>query len=101
MAYLPKVGETVRIREWDDMEKEFGLNENGSIRCSFFFTEEMGFLCGKEFIVGGIDDDGEIFDHDLGYHISTDMIEPVEEPIEELEYNTEPITDFLNQWCVD
>ena len=26
-----KVGDVVRIREWDDMEKEFGLDDIGDI----------------------------------------------------------------------
>lgn len=42
-----KVGELVRIRQWDDMEKEFGLVMGGSIRCSRIFSREMAPLCGK------------------------------------------------------
>ena len=42
-----KVGELVRIRQWDDMEKEFGLTTLGSIRCRCCFTEGMKPLCGK------------------------------------------------------
>ena len=42
-----KVGELVRIRQWDDMEKEFGLTMLGSISCQCCFTDEMKPLCGK------------------------------------------------------
>ena len=28
MKHEFKVGDRVRIRQWDDMEKEFGINEN-------------------------------------------------------------------------
>lgn len=42
-----KVGELVRIRQWDDMEKEFGLTMLGSIRCRCCFADGMKPLCGK------------------------------------------------------
>ncbi len=37
----------VKIREWDDMEKEFGLDKNGSIECKYRFLDNMNPLCGK------------------------------------------------------
>ena len=37
-----KVGDKVRVREWDDMEKEFGLDEYGGIVvCGFSFDINM------------------------------------------------------------
>lgn len=42
-----KVGELVRIRQWDDMAKEFGVDDDGSIMCHCNFTEGMRPLCGK------------------------------------------------------
>ena len=80
-----KVGELVRIRRWDDMEKEFGLTMLGSIRCRCCFADGMKPLCGKyaeikELLLDGIvhlrffncDDSVE------NWNYSIDMIEKVE-----------------------
>ena len=80
-----KVGELVRIRQWDDMEKEFGLTMLGSIRCRCCFADGMKPLCGKyaeikDLLVDGIvhlrffncDDSVE------NWNYSIDMIEKVE-----------------------
>lgn len=77
------VGDRLRIRQWHDMEEEFGLNDMGEIDCTFIFAESMEDLCGIEFTVENIDGDGVIFetDHDRGlggWMISADMCEPVE-----------------------
>ncbi len=37
----------MRVRAWDDMEKEFGLDANGDIKCRYWFTKMMRNLCGK------------------------------------------------------
>lgn len=42
-----KVGELVRIRQWDDMEKEFGTNGCGAVNSHCYFTDAMKPLCGK------------------------------------------------------
>ena len=42
-----KVGDKVRVRQWDDMVKEFGTDEAGRInQKSVVFTEEMKKFCG-------------------------------------------------------
>lgn len=42
------IGDQVTIRQWDDMESEFGLNEFGDIKVpKFFFTEFMKQYCGQ------------------------------------------------------
>lgn len=41
------VGDKVTIRQWDDMESEFGLNEFGEIKVPKFFTEPMKQYCGQ------------------------------------------------------
>ena len=35
----------VTIRQWEDMESEFGLNEHGDINVPKFFTESMKKYC--------------------------------------------------------
>lgn len=46
-----KVGDRVRIRQWDDMVKEFGLTVDGYIpftkTCDITFTNYMKHLCGR------------------------------------------------------
>ena len=72
-----KVGDKVRVREWDDMAKEFGSNEV-MIFCTCSFMDCMKPLCGKVFTV--IEDrstvsyglDGEA----SGWAFSDDMLYP-------------------------
>lgn len=45
-----KIGDKVRVREWDDMLKEFGGNDNAII-CACIFLDDMKPLCGKVFTV--------------------------------------------------
>ena len=41
-----KVGDWVRIRQWDDMEAEYGMNEDGDILVPLIFTDSMRGFCG-------------------------------------------------------
>ncbi len=41
------IGDKVTIRQWDDMESEFGLNVFGDIKVPNFFTEYMKQYCGQ------------------------------------------------------
>lgn len=41
-----KVGDWVRIRQWDDMEAEYGLDESGNIPTPFTFVDTMRNFCG-------------------------------------------------------
>ena len=52
-----KVGDIVRVRDWDDMVEEFGLTPNRNIDCKFYFTEEMRHLCGQTAKISEIKDD--------------------------------------------
>lgn len=78
-----KVGDRVRIRQWDDMAAEFGFTEIGSIACEFAFTTEMKQLCERSAVITEIDSHKVCLDFDDGFKgywdYSTDMIEP-EEP---------------------
>lgn len=45
-----KVGDIVQIKEWDEMEKDFGLISGyDAIDSIYPFTKEMKFLCGQIF----------------------------------------------------
>ena len=80
-----KVGNKVRIRQFDDMEKQYGYRYVGDtkvINVFMSFTEDMKKICGDI-----IDIDEEIeeiykkrgYFHYQGFSISTDMLEPYEE----------------------
>lgn len=78
-----KVGDRVRIKSWEQMEKEFGM-EFDWIACKCRFYREMQHLCGRIATISAIDDyivklvnwsddSGGIY-----WCISTDMIELVD-----------------------
>lgn len=47
---LIKEGNIIKIRQWDDMEEEYGYSSfEGAILCKFLFNDFMKELCGKEF----------------------------------------------------
>ena len=80
-----KVGELVRIRQWDDMEKEFGTDGYGSVACNLYFTESMKPLCGKYAEIVSLDENNVVvelkfFNCDglnTSWGYSKDMIEKV------------------------
>lgn len=78
-----KVGDRLRIREWDDMEREFGVHAAGWIRCKNVFAPQMRPLCGAQFTVAEIEScgSGSCIYHSVEgvenpYFISADMLEP-------------------------
>ena len=79
-----KVGELVRIRQWDDMVKEFGTRSTGSVNCRCLFIKGMKPLCGKyaEIVrLNGSLVELKLFNCDdsvENWNYSTDMIEKVE-----------------------
>lgn len=45
-------GDRVRVRQWDDMEREYGRDGSSDIiKVPFFFTKGMKQYCGTEFVV--------------------------------------------------
>lgn len=47
---LIKEGNIIKIRQWEDMKKEYGYSSfEGAILCKFLFNDFMKELCGKEF----------------------------------------------------
>lgn len=53
-----QVGDVVRVRSWDDMKDEFGLDAGGNINCRFCFTRAMRKMCGKLYHVSKVEQDG-------------------------------------------
>lgn len=86
-------GDLVRIREWDDMKKQFGTNHS-EIMCRFGFVEGMRYLCGTQFVIGSIDLNGNVIPTEENlfedkqcykgrWSVSTDMIELVHDDFDE------------------
>ncbi len=81
-----KVGDELRIREWDDMVSEFGISSWGTIRCKHSFVKNMRYLCGSEFTVSKIIGDKYFSVEEIEYTrsgsvynywaISEEMLEP-------------------------
>ena len=78
-----KVGELVRIRQWDDMVEEFGTDGYGSAACNYRFLDAMKPRCGKYAEIEDLND-GQVElkffncdDLDTCCAYSTDMIEKV------------------------
>lgn len=54
-----KIGDKVKIRKWDDMVNEFGLDEDGYIKFeNLTFVEEMKQYCGLTMTVMNVYKDG-------------------------------------------
>lgn len=71
-----KVGDKVIVREWEDMEKEFGLDSNGDIKCELLFLSGMKKYCGKELTISRQTMDGLYRTAECGYSFSDDMLLP-------------------------
>ena len=83
-----KAGNKIRIREFDDMEKQYGyryVDDAKVINVFMSFTEDMKKICGD---VINIDEEIEKNYKERGYFyyqgftISTDMLEPYEEELD-------------------
>lgn len=80
---LFRVGQLVQIKDWGEMEREYGLDRSGDILCHPNFTKGMKPLCGMFAEI--IDIDGPRiwlkffnFDGDTDWCYSTDMIKPID-----------------------
>lgn len=89
-----QVGDFVRIRDWEDMKGEFGINSNGNIPCNLTFMSYMKKYCGIEFVISRITCVGGVLGHGIdGYNISSDMIEYADVP----DFDDGCINDFLKE----
>lgn len=69
-----KVGDKIKIREWDDMEKEFGLDFAGNIDCRCMFVRNMKKYCGKTLEISKITPKGNYSVKENNYVFSDDMV---------------------------
>ena len=83
------IGDRLRIRQWEDMELEFGLSNLGDIKCEYYFAKNMRYLCGRPFTIraeetGYQSEEREELCHDAPggrWKISADMLEPIDDPV--------------------
>jgi hypothetical protein len=80
-----KVGMRVRIRQWDDMAREFGANQCGEILCMYHFGDRMKHLCGRTATISSIDGYQVLMSNwsdesgdDMDWLYSADMLEPAD-----------------------
>lgn len=74
-----KVGDRVRVRDWDDMEKEFGVDRNGDIRMPFWlFLSGMKEFCGNIYTINDMLSNGYKMDGTKGYVFTDEMLIPAE-----------------------
>lgn len=79
MKHQYQVGEMVRIRDWNDMEKEFGIWHDYIETPGWFFTQDMKELCGNEYKIASIEPQPDFYELDLHFvpfHITDAMVVP-------------------------
>lgn len=67
-----EVGDIVLIRDWDDMEREYGLNKLGDIETpdGWCFSTNNKLWCGKVAPISGSANNNPYFKHDNEYCIA-------------------------------
>ena len=99
-------GDKVRVREWDDMAAEYGMDGDGDIKMPFGFTEPMKQFCGQEYTVeeasvfcGYVAYTFEEISNIALYGISEEMLEPADDPVDEDLFECPELGDYLNKWA--
>ena len=60
---LPEIRDQIKIRSWEDMEEQYGLDECGDIDPdgnNFMFLQDMRYLCSKTHAIEGIEFNADI-----------------------------------------
>lgn len=73
-----KVGDKVRVRSWEDMKKEYGVDRHGniSVRKDVSFVTSMKSLCGKELVIRSVLEDSYMVKGENWYWVD-EMFEPI------------------------
>lgn len=70
-----KIGDIVKVKEWDEMKREFKSKEKTRIDCGdMFFVEEMEYLCGIIVTVTENNFDGINVDIDNDWTLTPNMV---------------------------
>ena len=75
-----KVGDKVKVREWDNMAKDFYVDKKGCITCGpEVFVSDMKEYCGKIMTIESVESNGYKMEEDDGtWKWVDDMLLPVE-----------------------
>lgn len=68
-----RIGDTVRVRDYEDLKQDYGLDKLGNIDCPRGFTKGMKQYCGKEYEVAEINREWRIVrfaDNRYAFHAS-------------------------------
>lgn len=79
-----KIGDKVRVREWNDMVNEYGMSDDGDIPVTLAinFIKEMSTFCGDTFTISEINGDEYSLSGDEDEFIFTnEMLLPVHDEI--------------------
>ena len=82
---LVKQGNIIKIRQWEDMEKEYDYSSSeNAIMCEHLFTDFMKELCGKEFkITKEMEEDFRKYEH---FYIEYFYIDNYSDDVDAKEY---------------
>ena len=86
-----KVGDRVRIRDWDDMKREFGVDREGDIQAETWFRKKQKYLCGEKGTII------EIITHGRGLDRGFEVIIKFDKPDVKTDYYT--LTDDMVELC--
>lgn len=70
-----KIGDKVRVRQWADMEKEFGLDCEGAINKRPYFTKAMKGYCGQILTIDGFTFNDYYTVQECGWKFCDEMFE--------------------------
>ena len=91
-----KIGDKVRIRSWESMEKEFGLNWRGEINCPILFVKGMKEYCGTIQTITAVSH-GAYCIVNTGYYFDSRAVESVKQETKG-EYNRKEIKEIRQQY---
>lgn len=99
MNNIPKIGDTVQIRQWDDMAAEYGISSGGYIYPEYEsdmsgrdvpFNRAMKSLCGQTFIVEDVIG-YVLYGHMTQWTITSKMVELIDDNVA----NSSELNNFL------
>ena len=93
-----KVGDKVRVRSWESMEKEFGLNWRGDINCPVLFLKGMKEYCGTIQTITAISQrHSAYYIGNTNYYFDRRALEPIKQETKG-EHNRKEIKQIRQQY---
>lgn len=90
--YEFKVGDRVQFKSWEEMEREFGLDDDGDINIPMGFLKSMKFLCGTYATIEGLYKDSSM-------EVMVDLIDSTcnEDSFNDYEYTLSMLKPAVNE----